>query len=248
MLSLRSVSPPVDPVYRITRLNVDPFDPAPWDYAGSNRFDDPEGTFRVVYCASERAAAFGETLARYRRSMTLLALMREIEDDEESLEDALEGLLDPLDEQRGVVPADWRFKRQIGKTVLSSSLRFAAIAEPESVAYLRSALAPVARSVGLVDFDLGTVFGSGRDITQYCARHIYELYDDHGAPLFAGICYPSRINVHWTCWAVFHDRLIHSPGMTETTIDPQDQGFLEAAKLLELSVEAVRGHRAFIRP
>lgn len=244
---VQSVTAPTTPVFRITRLGIDPFEPALWEYSGNNRFDDPNQQFRVIYCASSRAAAFGETLARYRRSMKLLALMQEVEDDEESLEDALGGLLDPEDEGRGVVPVDWRFKRQVGSTLLDPSLRFAAIAEPESVAYLRSALAPVATMLNLADFDLSTVFSRERLITQHCARHLYELRDGSGSPLFAGISYPSRINPHWTCWAIFDDRLIHAPVMTETTIDPHDPGFLEAVRLLDLSIEAVRGQGTYIR-
>jgi hypothetical protein len=245
---IRAVSAPVGPVYRITKLGVDPFEPAPWDHVGNNRFDDPRGDFRVVYCATERAAAFGETLARYRRSMSLLALMKNVVDDEESIEEALGGLVDPSDERRGVVPADWRFKRQMGSTVLDASLEFAAIAEPESVAHLRSALAPIATMVGLADFDLSAIFSSERNLTQHCARYIYDLHNGQGVPLFAGIRYPSRMNSHWTCWAIFEDRLIHTPRMLETTIDPQDPGFLEAARLLELSVETVRGHGTYITP
>ncbi|MGA7669674.1 MAG: RES family NAD+ phosphorylase [Nitrolancea sp.] len=246
--ALQSVGAPPGPIYRITRLDTDPFEPAPWEYCGSNRFDDPQQEFRVIYCASERSAAFGETLARYRRSLSLLALLQEVDDDEESLEDALRGLLDPSDERCGVVPADWRFKRQIGTTVLDSTLRFAAISEPESVAYLRTVLAPAATMLSLADVDLGTIFSSNRGITQQCARHIYELHNEHGTPLFAGICYPSRINQYWTCWAIFHDRMSHTPGIAETTIDPHDPGFLDAARLLDLSIEAVRGQGTFIRP
>jgi len=245
---IRSIPAPDDLIHQITKLGVDPFAPAPWEYVGNNRYDDPERKFRVIYCASERAAAFGETLARFRRSLRLLELMRAIDDDGESIEEALGGLLDLDDERRGVVPVDWRFKRQIGSTILDPSLRFAAIAEPESVAHLRSALAPVVDMVGLADFDLGAVFSAERIITQHCARYIYDLRNEQGDPLFAGISYPSRINSHWTCWAIFDDRLIHTPRMLETTIDPQDPGFVEAARLLELSVEVVRGHGTYIRP
>lgn len=245
---IQAVLAPIAPVYRITRIGGDPFEPAPIEYCGNNRFDDVQGEFRIVYCASERAAAFGETLARYRRSMSLLALMREVEDDEESLEDALEGLLDANDEQRGIVPLDWRFKRQIGATVLDPSLTFAAIAEPESVAHLRAALATQVRSLGLPEFDLGTVTSHDRRITQLCARYIYEHRDEGGQPSFAGISYPSKLNRHWICWAVFADRMLHTPYNLETTIDPNDPDFLEAARLLDLSIEAVRGHGTFIRP
>jgi hypothetical protein len=77
-----SVSAPAESIFRIARLGADPFEPPLWEYTGSNRFDDPQREFRVIYCASQRAAAFGETLARFRRSLSLLALMNDVEDDE----------------------------------------------------------------------------------------------------------------------------------------------------------------------
>jgi hypothetical protein len=116
-----------------------------------------------VYCASEAAGAFGETLAGYRRSLSLLTLMRAVVDDDEPLEQAVLGLLDPTDERRGVVPADWRFKRQLASTVLEPSLAFADITAAESVAVLRDELAAVASAHGLDDFDLSTVLSSGRE-------------------------------------------------------------------------------------
>jgi hypothetical protein len=98
---LRHVPAPTNPVYRLTKLGIDPFEPAPWRFTGNNRFDDPAERFRTIYCASTRAGAFGETLARFRRSLRLIALMADVDDDDESLEDALEGLIDPSDERRG---------------------------------------------------------------------------------------------------------------------------------------------------
>ena len=83
---IASVVAPRTPVYRISRIGVEPFGPPPWDKTGANRFDDPERTFRVVYCASDRAGAFGETLAQYRRSLSLIALMQSVEDDDEPFE------------------------------------------------------------------------------------------------------------------------------------------------------------------
>jgi len=77
----------------------------------------PEERFRTVYCATQRAAAFGETVARFRPSIVLLAHLAEVEDDE-SVEQALAGAVDPEDPYRGLIPADWRLLRRIGHTIL----------------------------------------------------------------------------------------------------------------------------------
>ncbi len=246
-LPIASVDAPSTPVYRVSRIGAEPFGPPPWDKAGANRFDDPERSYRVIYVASNRAGAFGESLARYRRSLSLLALMQGVEDDE-PLDQALAALLDPADERRGVVPFDWRFRRQIGATILDPPLVFADILDAGTISHLRVITAPVSATIGIRDFDLSTVLGPERAITQACAQYIHSLHDEQGTPRFAGIRYRSRLNDRWTCWAIFDDRLVHTPQRLETTINLDDADFLAAAHLLDLSIESVRGQGEFVRP
>lgn len=245
---LVTVPAPSGNVYRVTRIGRDPFEPAPLDRSGDNRFDDPLGRFQVIYCASERIGAFGECLARFRRSVSTLALMAEIDDDEESLEDALDGLIDPSDRARGVVPLDWRLVRQVGVTQIHPSLQFADIMHPGSLSHVRVALAPVAAQLGLPDVDLSVVLGPNRTMTQHCARYVYQQSDDHGLPRFSGIRYVSRHNTEWECWAIFADRFSHTPRYHETSIDPNDAAFLEVARLMNLSIQLVRGRGVFLAP
>lgn len=242
------VAPPSVPVYRISVAGADPFGPPPWERVGGNRYDDPEQDFRIVYCASKRAGAFGESLARYRHSLTLLARLQTVADSEESFDDATAELVAASDEQRGVVPFDWRFTRQLGSTLLDPALIFADITEAETLSYLRAAIAPIAVRLHLSDFDLSTVLGPKRGITQACARHIRDLRDAAGGSRFAGIRYPSRLNQDWICWAVFEDRLKHTLQNIETPISIDDAGFREAARVLDLSVETIRGQGNVIRP
>lgn len=73
----------------------DVFAPPDWAYAlpdgtFGSRFDDPaaerdapeEEHYRVVYCATERAGAFGETITRFRPSVGLLAGLEQVKDEE----------------------------------------------------------------------------------------------------------------------------------------------------------------------
>lgn len=222
--ALVAVSPPAGPIYRIARGPNDPFAAPSWDYAlqdgtFGNRFDDPtaadgyppEQCFRVIYCASQRAAAFGETLARFRVSTALLGALGSI-DEEESIGQSVAGATDPDDVRRGLVPADWRMRRRIGETILSPSLRLVDIDAGESIEHLRHSLAPLARQLNLTTIDLSAMTSSNRHYTQCCARHIYEQRDQAGAPAFAGIRYLSRLNASWECWAIFENRMIHVPG------------------------------------
>ena len=141
-----SVVTPPELVYRVGR-GFDAFAPPDWAYAlpdgtFGNRFDDPsaerdvpEGErYRVVYCATERAGAFGETIARFRPSVGLLAGLAQVED-EEPFDPELEG---------GVVPEEWRLSRRVGSTRLASEQPFVDLAAPETMRVLRKELAAVA--------------------------------------------------------------------------------------------------------
>lgn len=257
---LVAVPPPDTPVYRVAR-GADPFAPPPWEYADDdgtfgNRFDDPGALvgipeserFRTIYCATQRAAAFGETIARMRPSLELIAQLAAVDDvvDDEPLVETLRGVVDPEDPRRGLVPSDWRLRRRVGVTHLDPSLRFVDLAAPQTMTHLRTALAKRAAELGIDDIDLSTITSRQRRFSQDCARYIYEQVDEAGNPLYAGIRYPSRLNPDWECWAIFDTRMVHHPCPTET-IHPDDTGLVEAAELLGLTIESVR-KGDFLRP
>ena len=89
---------PGGPVYRLGR-RPDAWQPPNWFLAHSdgtfgNRFDDPEGYYRVLYASSQRLACFVETLARFRPDLSLLAELAAIEGADDFL---------PL----GMLPREW---------------------------------------------------------------------------------------------------------------------------------------------
>ncbi|HSH78952.1 MAG TPA: hypothetical protein VLA19_10520 [Herpetosiphonaceae bacterium] len=240
---LAVVGPPRGPVFRVAR-GLDPFESPDWRYVGGNRFDDPrcgeegvdtDGCLRVIYAASQRAGAYVETIARYRIDLELLAGLEDVEDDEPP---------DPR-HQPGVVPTDYRMQRRLGKTRLDPALRFVDIHAPETVQTLRPVLAKAARDLGLGDVDFSTVMGLHREITKHAALHIYEQRGADDRPLYAGIRYVSRLNRAWELWALFADRLVHTAGVPET-IYPDDQGFVEAARLLNVNIEIFDGKCMFV--
>jgi hypothetical protein len=161
----------------VARRGGDPFAPPPWDRAGldgtfGGRFDDPSAArgltthqrFRAVYCATTAEGAYGETVARFRPSITLLARLREIDDVEPTRAMQTPGT-DPELLAGGVVPADWRMRRHLAQTELDPTLRFADLAAPRTHQYLRRALAPIVVAFGLQDLDLGAVVGPHRALT-----------------------------------------------------------------------------------
>lgn len=247
--------PPPARVFRVARRGGDPFAPPPWEWASpdgtfGNRFDDPSAErgltiqerFRVVYCATTAAGAFGESVARFRPSITLLAQLRTIQDQASSVRQPL-GVSATESLDIGVVPAAWRTRRVLAQTRLEPTSRFVDLAAPRTHQALRRALSPSVAAFGLHDLDLSAVLGPHRRLTQQCARLIYELCDEDGSPLFAGLRYLSRLSPDWECWAIFADRMRRS-ATSSVAIAPAHPDMLAACQTFGLRVEADAGPRS----
>lgn len=178
--SIDEVAPPEPGVYRLAWRPGYVFAPPPWHVANAidgtfdNRFDDPsfedgigpDERFRMVHCATERRCTLMESTARFRRSVSTLAKLKDdIVDSDEGAEMSTSGSFDPDHSRRGILRASWRFEHQIGYTHLSASLRFADIAATRTLNHLRHALADVVLELGLSDIDLSVVTGPNRKLT-----------------------------------------------------------------------------------
>jgi hypothetical protein len=137
--------------------------PDPWQYPDwsrsnpdgtfGNRFDDPDGEYRVLYASSARVGCFLETLARYRPDMALYAELAEIEG-----EDAFV--------PAGVVPREWFEVRTMGSAEAHG--RFADVGSSDWILTLRRRLASLLISLGIPDFDASVLQRSGpRQLTQH---------------------------------------------------------------------------------
>lgn len=245
-MSIIAVPPPASPIYRVARKPYPPFEPRPWpapkdarpDGTFGNRFDDPSGLwgvpekdrFRAIYCAAQPAGAFGETIARFQVSLTLIADIGNVIEDEET-EDDLIGYIDD-----GWLKSVWLVHAQ-----LDPSLRFADIEAAETIQTLRHApaVARKAAELGFNTVDLSNIIGPQRLLTQTTARYIYEQVDDSGNPLFAGVRYISRLNEEWECWALFDTRVRYSAVITEE-IQADNPDLLNAGALLRVSLPPVK--------
>ncbi|MGI8406586.1 MAG: RES domain-containing protein [Thermomicrobiales bacterium] len=243
-LPLVTTISPEEGVVRIARRSGGAFEPPSWEYVLAdgtfgNRFDDPTNStsrFRVIYCTTTSEAAFGETLARFRPSLDLLASLRAIVD--ESDDD-----LDDLIAASSIIPADWRMKRQIASATIAdrSHAKFVDIDATASQQVLRTYLASIAVTNHLHDIDKGAIAGQARQFTQSCSRFIYEQHDAENNYLYAGIRYGSRLNPNWECWACFADRVTFDVGFPRT-IDADDGALIDVADLFHLSIEVLDGH------
>ena len=87
---------------------------------------------------------------------------------------------------------------------------------------------------GLTEFELSLITSRRRRVTQEAARYVYELA--RSGQVFAGVRYLSRLNPAWELWAVFHDRIIHSPEELSETVREDDPGLEEAASVLGIEI------------
>jgi hypothetical protein len=151
---------PPEIVFRIGR-KPDPWAPPSWAYAHEdgtfgNRFDDPEGSYRVLYASSQRVSCFAETLARFRPSLEVLAEL---------------DLIDGADNFASFNPADWIANRRIGTATVRGV--FADIYANAWVSLLRRELAGLALELGIHEIDASALQANGpRRLTQAASLRV----------------------------------------------------------------------------
>lgn len=213
-MALREATVPAAVLYHVGR-SPDPLAWVEWRYVGGGRFDDPKRprTFRVLYAAEQRLAAFVETLPKFRRSIEALAALREITPaptKDFAPEDAA-----------GIIPEDWHLKRMIGTLRVLPDQRLLDLRDHETRETLRAELAPTLHRLGYKDFDLSDALGRNRRLTRLIAR----FAEERG---FRGVAYSSRFDLAFDCWAIFEGAGFEALDRRPITRDDPD--LIEAAR------------------
>jgi RES domain len=173
--------------------------------------------YGVLYFGTDLETYFGETLARLRPSLELLALVAD--------EWAELGFMNV-----GAVAADWRQRRTAVHVRLSKGTRFVDVDSPLTHQHLRKELA-----LGLKELDVSTVRGPMRKVTQMISEWVYVNGDGAGGQV-AGVRYESRIRSGWECWAVFDDEELELEVLETVPITADMPALQSVAKLFELTV------------
>ena len=155
-----------------------------------NRFDSPEASYGVLYFASTLEGCFVETLARFRPSPEVAAIVR---DEWQTLHFM----------EVGAVPWEWRQRRTSVKVGVSATARFLDIEHLDTHQFLRNELALGLAALGQRDLDVSTVRGPDRRVTRLISNWAYHARTPEGEPTYDGIRYLSRIGSDWELWAVF---------------------------------------------
>lgn len=203
-------------VYRIGRA-PDPWQYPDWSKANpdrtfGNRFDDPNGEYRVLYASSTRLGCFIETLAWFRTSLEFYAECQEIDGDNDFV-------------PPGVVPNEWPSNRLMGSANADGT--FADVCGTEWIGKLRAKLATTLIRLGIPDLDASVLQGSGpRSLTQAVSEIIYR-------ERFNGIRYLSKYGHDIENWALFEPAALTTQAASEIRSDDAD--LLEAFRLLKLA-------------
>jgi hypothetical protein len=207
-----------DSVHRLGRL-PDPWAWPDWSHAGldgafGNRFDDPEGEYRVLYASTQRLGTLLETLARFRPDPAVLAAEVGSDPRDVAFETNAPGTLDA---------ERWLAGRAMGTGRLVG--QFCALGHSASLAYLRRALGGRLVQFGVDDLDASDIrVRAPRALTQELSRVIYEHHPGGGADPFAGIAYRSRLGDDLENWALFEP---NEPISTEhESLQADDPDFL----------------------
>ena len=190
--------------------------------SGGNRFDPLTMTYGVLYFGTNLEACFGETLARLRPSLELLALVKD-----EWQERGFMAV--------GTVAADWRQRRTAVHVRLPETAAFVDVESPVTHQFLRTELALGLSSIGLSDLDVSTVRGPDRRVTKMISEWAY-MAADGDQPRYAGIRYESRIRTGWECWALFDDEDLRIEVMETVPITPDMPALMSVANLFGLQI------------
>ena len=181
------------PLFRIGR-KPDPFAWPDWLRAASdrtfgNRWDDPQGSYRVIYAASSSLGAFVEVLARFRPDPHVASELARIRGPGDAL-------------PPGCIDRSWCDARRLGAASVSGS--FADVGHSESLAELRRVLATQVRHHGIRELDAAAIrLRAPRRLTQEITRYVYERTTPRGTRAFDGISYLSRLGDEFRNWALF---------------------------------------------
>jgi RES domain len=224
-------------VYRVSR-SIDVFafhapQPLPRPAAGpiedGNRWDDAEGKFATVYCASQVEAAFGEVIARYRERPGLLARI------DDFLTQSPDAEYDPL-LSPGVVPREFFDGRWVGHVPVDSAVRFVDVDDPATHAAVDVTLRRTLREYGVKRVDRGTFLTSDRRVTRTIVSRYHWLAQTPDHASWRGLRYLSRLAPDWECWAIWEPSPLLTSRLVVEKVTREHSALQAAAQRLNVRV------------
>lgn len=190
------------PLWRVAR-RANPFpwryprplpDAAPAALTSDGRFNAPSGEYATLYLATEPYAAFLEILAYLTPSMKLHQRI-----DASLIEEPDPAYDFPVD----IVPSDLPDSHVLASVQLHGDAELIDLDHPDTLAALRDQGSPEffqhLHEAGVDRIDRGVVYSRDRRVTRRVGGELYRLFGDQAA----GIQYPSALDRHATCLAIW---------------------------------------------
>jgi RES domain len=231
-MTLDATTPPGE-IFRVG-WEPDPWRLPDWKYASGspltfgNRYDDPEGKYRVLYAGSSPLACFVEVLAKFRRDPGLADGLDEITVDPDDA--AADSAVLPS----GHVSTEWPRGRRLGIAEPAKG-SYADLGTLRSLTTLRTEprVARALRAAGVADLDGATLRSTTpRSVTQQLSRIVFER-----EPRFAGMHYLSKYGDDLHCWVIFeHPATAQAPVavLNHESLDWTNAELLRALEILDI--------------
>jgi hypothetical protein len=164
-------------LYRIGRA-PEPLSLPPYEFCGHGRFDDPllanghSGPwYRVLYLGETRLACFLEVLQGFRPDFAYFARISALPDGDDDPDLPTDEII--IAGAKGV-SARWLSGKAMQSITADPSDGWTDLRSLSLHESLRFELAEDLIDLGVQDFDLGTITGANRAVTQRVARYLYE--------------------------------------------------------------------------
>jgi hypothetical protein len=231
----RLAPPPADGFWRVTDFH-DPFspkDPPPpiggvdpaEDDAG--RFDDPDGKFRTLYCASEPEGALGEKLAPFALNPNAARRIATFIEGDTDPEFADEGLTASLDSDQ----IDG-FRWLLAWAPPRPAAPFIDLWHWSTCVALVPAVARLLGRYGLRALDRRALADERRGFTRRLAGILRANADSEDGLRAAGIRFDSRLPPAWTCWALWEPLALDAERAQIETVSIDTPQLRRAAEML----------------
>jgi len=232
-----SVTPPVQGALRVHPA-PDVLPPRPREgEPGRNRFDDPQGEFRVRYMADTLRGCLVELMARWQEDLDAEEVLSAVD----GLDEFGEEFPDPT-RVEGI--RHWAASQRVGRGLIDHTAtlvdvdRSPLLVELDKHPLVRDALrrSPLSGDdyVAHLDHAIIKLGGPvGRPITQAVSRAIREWHPEIG-----GLAYESRIDRDERCWAVYEETRVRFA--ESEPLDPANPShrvaMASAAQLLQIAL------------
>jgi hypothetical protein len=232
-----ALAAPEGGVYRVAR-SVEAFAfhvpealplPAPAPIEEGNRWDDVEGRFATVYCASSAEAAFGEVIARYRERPGLLERIDNFLSQQPDPE--YDPLLAP-----GVLPAEFFDRRWLGHIAVDPAVRFVDVEDPATHTAIDPTLHRQLRAYGIRRIDRSTFLSPDRRVTRTIATRYHWLAQTPDHATWRGLRYTSRLAPEWECWGIWQPNPLLESDITIEKVTREHPALHSAATRLGIQV------------